>query len=444
MPLNPNKLALSADQKWNEALNSFPELRAKRYSDFVDYNGRQVIDLVQEGGGVLGIALVGYTYILEKAGLRVSSYAGASAGAINAAFQASINDKVYENKSESSPKSKLTLKLLATTNLSDFIDGNQFVKWLIKNAMNDYGLSKRFIIVGVALLAMLFSFDLFLFAILREILSFILNPFISNWTAGTVSAITTITLPYFIFKRLLGSKMGLNNGDSFYEWMKLNIDNQDNPSLILEDIQGTVNGNKNTIENRKIILISASVESKALVRLPNEASRYFDIKKTHPAEYVRASMSIPFFFEYFTPLNPINTTQKFIDGGLLSNFPIRELESNHPPRFPTFGVKLGLERNLNSNKESNKTPSQFISNIIGTLRGFYDTAYISENRGVKMLIKEIDTRDKTGNELNWLNFYLSDQAKEQLFNNGVDAAIQFLIDFDWEKYKNIRTGMSTK
>ena len=41
-----------------------------KFSDIVDAHGHQYVDLVQEGGGVLGIALVGYTYVLENAGIR--------------------------------------------------------------------------------------------------------------------------------------------------------------------------------------------------------------------------------------------------------------------------------------------------------------------------------------------------------------------------------------
>ena len=44
---------------------------------------RAVVDLVQQGGTMLGIGLLGYTYIMEKAGVRFRSMAGTSAGAIN-------------------------------------------------------------------------------------------------------------------------------------------------------------------------------------------------------------------------------------------------------------------------------------------------------------------------------------------------------------------------
>ena len=39
-------------------------------SDIVDDTGQEYVDLVMEGGGVLGIALVGYTYALESVGIR--------------------------------------------------------------------------------------------------------------------------------------------------------------------------------------------------------------------------------------------------------------------------------------------------------------------------------------------------------------------------------------
>ncbi|ULT43996.1 hypothetical protein KRR40_11785 [Niabella defluvii] len=49
-------------------------------SDVLDADGHQYVNLVQKGGGVLGVALVGYTYILEQMGIRFLRMAGTSAG----------------------------------------------------------------------------------------------------------------------------------------------------------------------------------------------------------------------------------------------------------------------------------------------------------------------------------------------------------------------------
>lgn len=44
-------------------------LDQKIYSDAIDEDGNQYIDIVMEGGGVLGVALIGYLYTLEEADL---------------------------------------------------------------------------------------------------------------------------------------------------------------------------------------------------------------------------------------------------------------------------------------------------------------------------------------------------------------------------------------
>src|SRR5207245_8698410 len=54
-------------------------------SDVLDDEGHQYVNLVQKGGGVLGVALVGYTYILEQMNIRFMRITVTSAGAINTA-----------------------------------------------------------------------------------------------------------------------------------------------------------------------------------------------------------------------------------------------------------------------------------------------------------------------------------------------------------------------
>lgn len=83
----------------------------------------------------------------------------------------------------------------------------------------------------------------------------------------------------------------------------------------------------------------------------------------HPGDFVRASMSIPLFFETYC-LTGIRKKSSFaiwdkhlnwqnekknipdktqlMDGGILSNFPINVFYNpNYPvPRMPTFGIRL--------------------------------------------------------------------------------------------------------
>ena len=96
-------------------------------SDVVDKNGLQYVDLVQQGGGVWGIALVGATYILEEIGIRFFSLAGTSAGAVNTMMLAAAGHR--ENA-----KTELILEKLLQVDLFKFVDGkpgaSSITKWI--------------------------------------------------------------------------------------------------------------------------------------------------------------------------------------------------------------------------------------------------------------------------------------------------------------------------
>lgn len=67
LPLDQFAAQKSITSLLKQFKEKFPE---KRFSDVEDENGNQYVDLVMEGGGVLGFALVGFTYFLEAVGLR--------------------------------------------------------------------------------------------------------------------------------------------------------------------------------------------------------------------------------------------------------------------------------------------------------------------------------------------------------------------------------------
>src|SRR3977135_1281119 len=62
-------------------------------SDVLDEQGNQYVNLVQKGGGVLGVALVGYTSYLVIMGIRFHRLAGTSAWSINTALMTVIGKK---------------------------------------------------------------------------------------------------------------------------------------------------------------------------------------------------------------------------------------------------------------------------------------------------------------------------------------------------------------
>src|SRR5688500_7634921 len=94
-------------------------------SDIVDENGNQYVDLVMEGGGTLGMALLGYIHTLESAGIRFLSVGGVSAGSILALLLAAGPiDK---------PQVPWILNAIKDKNFWDFIDGDRDAKNFIKN-----------------------------------------------------------------------------------------------------------------------------------------------------------------------------------------------------------------------------------------------------------------------------------------------------------------------
>lgn len=106
------------------------------YSDLVkEEEGEifQYVNCVQEGGGVLGVALIGYTYVLEKLGMRFLKLAGTSAGAINTIMLASVNKENYKEAGFNFKyRSEIILQEMLNYDLWKLVDGSKAGKWLIR------------------------------------------------------------------------------------------------------------------------------------------------------------------------------------------------------------------------------------------------------------------------------------------------------------------------
>ena len=415
------------------------------YSDVVDNEGNWYVDLVQEGGGVLGIALVGYTYVLEQAGFRFLNLGGTSAGAINTLLMAAAD--IPQN-----PKSEKILAKLKDLDFLDFIDGRkpgdksvrEFIEALITLQTSPRsGFFKK------------------LWAAYE---------FLGAWDD-------------------IRNEMGLNRGQVFEEWLEAVLHSPEfgNISTLqqLVDKMETLPTElrrfvkiPNTEDRQKwpLAIIAADITTETKAVFPRDAYLYtLDPLETNPSEFVRASMSVPLFFypktfnvPYLEDLDTIFQedgtldveTKKaryeklvrgwredkeineqpeeaiLVDGGIISNFPIDVFHiSNRAPSRPTFGVKLGFEREgINTIKEGARFKSaQLFGIIFETARLARDRDFIKSNPDFNKLVAYIDT-----GEHYWLNFFLSDEDKVDLFARGAKAARDFLLDYDWDSYKKIR------
>ena len=445
-------------------------------SDVTDANNYQYVDLVQEGGGVLGIALVGYTYVLEQMGIRFFSMAGTSAGSINTMLLACAGNKEDE-------KSSRIIELIAALDMFSFVDGQpgskpftRFIKKFISNMLMGKKPFRR--------IANLFKFVLITLLGLT-VASFIVNffaPGIAKWIGvGAAAALILTGILAWItitrFKLFAKNGYGLNEGKVFHNWIKNTVsgfkvcaDENGRPINNLADFsehfmripQGmTVKPDSRRINNQPpmmplVTIITCDIVAERKIEFTRMWDLYWkNAEDVHPGDFVRASMSIPVFFETYclegvrqkstidkwkmhlnwqNINNKIPDTVQFIDGGTLSNFPINVFYNPlYPvPRMPTLGIKLqdGVTDSVNT---GNKTFADYLRSLFATLRFNYDRDFITKNRAYNLGVMNIDVSD-----FNWLNFFIKDDDKVKLFRAGVKAAVEFLMKFDWEQYKTER------
>lgn len=439
-------------------------------SDTLDAEGNQYVHLVQEGGGVLGIALVGYSFILETVGIRFLRLAGTSAGAINTMLMAATGDK-------QSKKSEKILDILCRKNLFDFVDGHPFIKLLIKKLIttkNYFGKVKRRITYFLLLLLTLIVLD-FLSIGWEKVMPqnteiYLLFYLITGLMLTLFIAVLAYAISLLIdFK---DSGFGINSGNDFLDWIKsiLNDCGIDSirklnektamlpPGLHIRNGGGDPNELKGLFGD--ITVISSEIISQNKIEFPKMWPLFtLDPDNFHPAEFVRASMSIPLFFKSYEITNIpadnkliidawkeilgvedncIPQTARFIDGGIVSNFPISIFYNPKVvvPRLPTFGIELDDTDPKKQDQLQASSILQYLYRIFNTVRFNYDKDFLLKNAVYKKGIGSIKVFD-----FNWLNFNLSDKEKIELFIRGAQSAALFLLGdetkkgFDWQEYK---------
>ncbi len=444
-------------------------------SDVTDDKGNQYVDLVQEGGGVLGVALVGYTYVLEKMGIRFFSMAGTSAGSINAMLLGCVGNKEDE-------KSSIIIEKLVELDMFSFVDGKPgnwgFTKWIKRKIQK--------MLLGGKVIKRLsrFIMSILIILLILTLGSFIINffsPGIAKWIGVAAAAALFIVAGLIIFfktrfKQFAKNGYGLNEGKVFHDWIRntissfhvqadtqqRKINNYADFSYHYMRIPGlSVKPDPRRQNNHPpgmpmLTLIACDIIAGRKIEFTQMWDLYWaHDSDPHPGDFVRASMSIPVFFETFT-LNGIRNksnfaiwnkhlnwqnekkdipdTVQFIDGGTLSNFPINVFYNpNYPvPRMPTFGIRL-QDGILDTANKNNNSFGNYIMSLFSTIRFNFDRDFITKNRAYNMGVKNIDVREHS-----WLNFFMKEEEKMELFRKGAQAASDFLKGFDWERYKDER------
>lgn len=390
----------------------------------------RLCNVVFQGGGVLGLAHVGFLAGLEAADVRCAGLAGTSAGSIVATFVASVR----KDDLTASTHERL-LKTLSSIPMSSFIDGPPQIRNLIKSVLAK----------GMRL----------------------------PWTLwpSVISAA----------RRIL-ARRGLNPGNAFERWLETELRSLlvfDNRTLdrylaqIKQDLRGVgVDfADPMTLKNGVPVfgtdrlgmlrVIATGLPSGLKITFPEDLefldSKYMD---GSPALFVRASMAIPAFFEpkmlevnvgawrkdvedrLGALVSPNHVTDVastryiyLVDGGLLSNLPVDAFElmthrqfGGSSQKFPTVVATLVGWTKPEPEATWRSTRRLFadvlrLAQAVQVQRDRDAWRRIVQSRGTSVRLVGIDITDH-----NWLNFSLRDAEMGQLFVKGLQAAKKFLAE----------------
>ena len=175
----------------------------------------------------------------------------------------------------------------------------------------------------------------------------------------------------------------------------------------------------------KLVVVVSDISRGRMVRLPWDYKAYdLDPDKQMVADAVRASMSIPFFYE------PVKLRDKYlVDGGLLSNFPITTFDDHND--WPTFGVKLSAKTDANMTMHPVKNPLDYALAIISTAQGAHDQMHIDNPCTQKRTIF-VDTFN-----IKATDFDITGEQQQKLFESGTKNAHEFIKTWDYAKYKKV-------
>jgi NTE family protein len=181
----------------------------------------------------------------------------------------------------------------------------------------------------------------------------------------------------------------------------------------------------------QLVVHTADITRAKLVRLPWDYPEYdLAVDSTRIVDAVRASMSIPFFFtpvRFDAPAHNDGTSNfaagpvTWVDGGLLSNFPVEVFDRSdgQPSRWPTIGVKLSAGSPTPS---VTKNPGNPMSEAIACVHTALDNAdryYVPPAKAARTIFV-----DNLG--LSATDFHLSAQDQQRLFEAGRTAATAYL------------------
>ena len=215
----------------------------------------------------------------------------------------------------------------------------------------------------------------------------------------------------------LWRRYGVFNGDYIEQWVREKLLTKG--VVTFEDLK------------KPLYIIASDISGEQMLVLPNDIKLYgINPATLEVATAVRMSTSLPFFYQP-VKLRYTENKQKvehyIVDGGILSNFPvwIFDQEKNH--QWPTFGFRLVTE-NYGKPQKIKGLLSLGMA-LVGTMMEAHDARHIKNQDYIRTILVPtlgVKTTD----------FNITEQAREGLFQSGVNAASKFFDQWSFNQYIN--------
>lgn len=452
---------------------------SKFFSALYKTNGEsyRLCNLVLQGGGTLGIAHLGFLRGLEIANVRFAGLAGTSAGAIVALLIAAARKDALEEE-----VAERLVPILQTMPAAAFMDGpylaRRFVKFAlekrrsgfleyalpalasVRQLLSRYGLNRGYRFEDWLAQVLSRSFDLDT----QQQLDVLLK----NVHEKLRRKVRVVADPEQ-HSRVARSTSQLDQRRRSIRRLDIGQTSTKSSKLLL--LRGTQRSSidRPSIENSHLRLLHITATAMPLglkIVFPKHAALFHSkYVSRSPALFARASMSVPLFFE---PLEidlsqtdwgnflrepdkadaysneVINSMRQlralsFVDGGLLSNFPIDAFLDNEVcGRIPTVGVALVSAHVSYSSapRGSAAAFAGFAGATVNAMRHLRDREGLARAKQLEQVsgkgtkVAFVDTGPH-----NWLNFNLPADDMRDLYIRGLAGCADFL-----ERLSRLETG----
>lgn len=210
------------------------------------------------------------------------------------------------------------------------------------------------------------------------------------------------------------TKYGLYEGNAFLSWMKKQLTNKGIPENVTfqEFVQ-------------KYNCLDLHVFA---TDLNSQQAKEFSLKNTPNtivAEAVRASMSIPLFFEAFQFSNKIPDDHIYVDGGTVFNYPITAFDKNEELNKNTLGLHLDNLQQI-SNPNNDLQYDHVIKYGKSLFETLLKTQLIDFHNNKEQQAQSIIIDD---HGISATDFKLNAAQKKLLYDSGCKAAAEYLSRF---------------